>query len=116
MGTSLPENSYSFVEALKGFAYDADIQLFYLVLNGELSEDVHDHQMRSMNRLIEACREVDSTKDKTTETGKSGFIDKKVFVQLLRKLCKSKTNSDIRMLVKVGWFRACCLSSSDSTM
>ena len=102
MGPALAEHAYSLVEAIEAYAYDADIQLFNLVLRHELSEDVHEDQDKSIQKLIEACVAMEKQENKNKSPSKSKLVlEKKVFVQVLMTQFPYKSPSDMRMLVKV---------------
>eukprot|EP00474_Spongospora_subterranea_P011161 CRZ11619.1 hypothetical protein [Spongospora subterranea] len=89
---ALQEWGYSLVEAMKAFQYDADIQIFDMVLRGEVSEDIFEDQTAMVGKLLEACAAKDGAR--------AGFIDKKMFVKVLLKQFPEKTMARMRFLVK----------------
>ena len=53
-GVRALEKTYNLVDALKRFEYDADCALFYLVLKGELCEDVYIQESRMIDAFMRA--------------------------------------------------------------
>eukprot|EP00276_Gloeochaete_wittrockiana_P023446 CAMPEP_0184363258 /NCGR_PEP_ID=MMETSP1089-20130417/138814_1 /TAXON_ID=38269 ORGANISM="Gloeochaete wittrockiana, Strain SAG46.84" /NCGR_SAMPLE_ID=MMETSP1089 /ASSEMBLY_ACC=CAM_ASM_000445 /LENGTH=826 /DNA_ID=CAMNT_0026703671 /DNA_START=15 /DNA_END=2495 /DNA_ORIENTATION=+ len=88
------EWAYNIIDACKRFSYDADIDLFYRILTGEISEDVYDEQIRLVDSLQAFMVRWDAGGDRG-----EGKMSKEHFKEVLRKFF---INKDQDALEKLG--------------
>ena len=89
------EYGYNVLHALKRYSYDADCELFFKVLVGELGEEVYHEQMAMIESFLEMCRDID-----LKDCGKvSGKVKKDDLSRAIRTFLTDKSEEMLDRLV-----------------
>lgn len=87
------ENAYNMWFSLKEYAWDADCDLFYRILQGKMDEEVYIDQMALLNSLLMKFTEADADLHPDQPTGK---IPKEVLKTLFSEFFSVKTDKEVK--------------------
>jgi len=87
------ENAYNMWFSLKDYAWDADCDLFFRILQGKMDEEVYIDQMELLNNLLMKFKETDLELHNNEPTGK---IPKEMLKTVFAEFFSVKSDKDIK--------------------